>query len=827
MNAATEPAAFVRAMGPVARAILGEPSEENRAKRELRFGTRGSLCVDLSKGIWYDNEAGQGGGVLDFVQERKSLDKDAAVAWLQENGHLPPATPRKGNLGRIAATYDYVDAGGELLYQVLRLDPKDFRQRAPDGNQGWTWKVPAETRVLYRLPEVIRAIAEGRTIYIVEGEKAVDALESIGLVGTCSPGGAGKWRPRYNGRLAGSDVVILPDNDPQAVAPDGALRWHPDGRPVLPGQDHAADVAKHLRGVAAKVRVLMLPDLPSKGDVADWVASGGTREAMETLLAGSPPETDNAGAGSPERRRARGQVDDATPSHDDPPIRIVAGELHTSATDGESAIIAAGLPIYQRGGTLVRPISRAVTASRGRTTIAAGLGEIGVHGLIDVLCGCARWERFDARAGDWLRINPPVSVAQVVLARHGQWRLPPIAGVITTPTLRPDGSLLSTPGYDRATRLYYVADPNLQLHAAVINPTRAAAEGALRALSSLLSDFPLINDVARSVALSALVTPVVRGSLTVAPLHVFRANTAGSGKSYLADVASAIATGRPCPVISAAPDEGETEKRLSGLLLAGFPLISIDNVNGELGGDLLCQAIERPLIRLRRLGASDITEIESVSCILANGNNLRVRGDMVRRTIIADLDAQQERPELRTFKGDPVATVLADRGRFVSACLVIVRAYIQAGKPNPPAPLASFSDWSTLVRGALIWLGCADPAISMEIARKDDPELTELREMLTVWADALGSDAMTTAQVVAAIEARHPTQIGEPTDHVHPELREMLLRLFGERGTMNTRRLGKWLASKEGRIVGGRRFKRAATTGQNGVARWRIEMVQR
>ena len=91
-------------------------------------------------------------------------------------------------------------------------------------------------------------------------------------------------------------------------------------------------------------------------------------------------------------------------------------------------------------------------------------------------------------------------------------------------------------------------------------------------------------------------------------------------------------------------------------------------MNGELGGDMLCQAIERPQIRIRPLGASDIVEVENTPTLFATGNQMRVRGDMVRRTLIADLDAGLERPELREFRSDPVATVLAERGAYVSAC---------------------------------------------------------------------------------------------------------------------------------------------------------------
>lgn len=288
MSVSTGPAEFVRAMGPVARELLGEPSEDNKTKRELRFGTRGSLSVSLEKGTWHDHEQGKGGGVLDLVQDRKSLDRDGAVVWLQERGHITKVDAPKSGMGRQVAAYDYLSASGELLFQVVRFEPKNFRQRRPDGNGGWVWKMAGVQLIPYRLSAVVRAIERRHTIYIAEGEKGVHALESIGLVGTCSPGGAGKWRSHYNSTFAGADVVVLPDFDPQAVTPEGEPRWHPDGRPVLPGQDHAADVARNLSGVASKVRVVMLPDLPLKGDVADWIAAGGTVEALERIAAGVP-----------------------------------------------------------------------------------------------------------------------------------------------------------------------------------------------------------------------------------------------------------------------------------------------------------------------------------------------------------------------------------------------------------------------------------------------------------------------------------------------------------------------------------------------------------
>jgi hypothetical protein len=172
------------------------------------------------------------------------------------------------------------------LFEVCRYDnPKDFRQRRPDGS----WSVKGIRKVPYRLPELMEQLALERTVVIVEGEKDVDALWSIGVPATCNSGGAGKWRDALSKFFHGADVVIIPDRDPQKRhQKTGELMFHPDGRPMLPGQDHGQAVAAALHGIAARVRVLELwkswPDMPPKGDVSDWIESGGTAEQLYALI---------------------------------------------------------------------------------------------------------------------------------------------------------------------------------------------------------------------------------------------------------------------------------------------------------------------------------------------------------------------------------------------------------------------------------------------------------------------------------------------------------------------------------------------------------------
>jgi putative DNA primase/helicase len=164
--------------------------------------------------------------------------------------------PQRNASMKEVASYGYKDEDGKLLFEVVRFEPKDFRQRQPDG----TWGLNGARRVLYRLPELIKS--EPRTVFVAEGERDVDRLYSEGLIGTCNPMGAGKWSADYNASLKGRTVAVIPDND-------------------KPGRDHAEQIALSLRGIAQKVAVLNLPS--QYKDVSDWFNAGGKREELIAL----------------------------------------------------------------------------------------------------------------------------------------------------------------------------------------------------------------------------------------------------------------------------------------------------------------------------------------------------------------------------------------------------------------------------------------------------------------------------------------------------------------------------------------------------------------
>jgi hypothetical protein len=463
---------------------------------------------------------------------------------------------------------------------------------------------------------------------------------------------------------------------------------------------------------------------------------------------------------------------------------------------------------------LVRPIIETVDATRGRKTKICQLKILDTVYARDLLGRHAVWEKWDARARRDVAVNPPGDIAATMLARAGDWMFPVITGVISAPTMRPDGSLLLDPGYDAATRLLLVEPPAMP--AIADHPTRQDAEAALKLIEGLLTGFPFVDDVARTVALSAIITPVVRGAFTVAPLHASRAPTAGSGKSFLWDIVAAIAIGQFMPVMSAGASEEETEKRLGATLMAGQPLISIDNISAELGGDALCQIIERPVVDIRILGRSERVRIEAGgTSLFATGNNFTIVGDVCRRVITANLDPATERPELRQFAFDPIELVMADRGKYIAAALTICRAYFVAGRPDRAPRLASFEGWSDTVRSALMWLGKDDPVKSMEDTRAEDPERIELSDMLEAWAAVIGAGPETRMKL-AAVPTKGLSMRREAVADLEPTYPDFHAALFamaqrnanrtGKSGPPNARMFGKWLQRFKGRIVNGKRF---------------------
>lgn len=250
-------------------------------------------------------------------------------------GRPEPSWEERG----IEATYDYTDESGKLLYQVVRLNGKQFRQRRPSSGAGWTWGLGDVRRVPYRLPRVIAS----PFVSVVEGEKDVHTLERLGFVATCNNGGAGHFTAEMAQHLKGKKVAIFADNDD-------------------PGREHALKVAALANPIAAAVKIVELPGLPPKGDVSDFVAAGGTAEQLREFCRTAQQWTpewqfssdrrgDSPAAGKLETRRVSDI--EAKPVNWLWPGRIARGKVSIIAGNpglGKSQITASIAAIVSTGG---------------------------------------------------------------------------------------------------------------------------------------------------------------------------------------------------------------------------------------------------------------------------------------------------------------------------------------------------------------------------------------------------------------------------------------------------------------------------------------------
>jgi len=219
---------------------------------------------------------------------------------------------------KVVERYDYRDAQGKLVYQVERREPKGFMQRRPDGRGGWTWNMHGVSTLLYRLPELLRAIDAGDPVHVCEGERDVHALEHAGAVATCNSGGAGKFRPEYGALFRGADVTIVQDKDPAC-------------------REHGAKVYKALRAFAVKLRIV---EAATGKDASDHLLAG--KGLHEFVPVASEDEQAAADPLAAKRRIIRASLEIGDPfrvvTDFGALARSVAAPTWTSGIDGISPI---------------------------------------------------------------------------------------------------------------------------------------------------------------------------------------------------------------------------------------------------------------------------------------------------------------------------------------------------------------------------------------------------------------------------------------------------------------------------------------------------------
>jgi hypothetical protein len=538
-----------------------------------------------------------------------------------------------------------------------------------------------------------------------------------------------------------------------------------------------------------------------------------------TKLPGPAPQS------APKIFKACPHEETGEPSSSDRParreIKLVGDYLPTAVDEAEKALIEQGVDIFQRGSSIVRPAAARVLIRGGAEIDGEQLFQVQPNEMREHMTSAAIFLRWDARNEEFKPINCPEDVARAYLERRGRWHLLYLKGIITAPTLRADGPLVDRPGYDDATGLLFLPASGADFPAIPDMPTREDALAALKILKDLLGTFPFETNADLSVALSAILTAVIRPTLKTAPMHVFSAPRRGSGKGKLADIAAVIATGREASAIVQGRTEEETEKRLVAMLLSGDAVILLDNCTLPLEGDFLNAMLTAATVKPRILGKSEAPKLPANVTMLATGNNLTAKGDMTRRVLRCTIDPKMEYPEHRDFMNEPVADAKRDRLQYLAAALTILRAYIVAGRPKMSVPLGSFEQWN-MVRDTLIWLDEADPCDTKEAVEADDLEKDQLAAVLQGWHDLIGTDRVSTKELIERASAGATFESGKPHSGLLDALGAVAPATKGD-AAISPDRLGKYLSRNVKVVVGDKRLMQDGTRARGKL--WRLEIV--
>lgn len=468
--------------------------------------------------------------------------------------------------------------------------------------------------------------------------------------------------------------------------------------------------------------------------------------------------------------------------------------------------------------------------------------------IIQYTYSCFRENKHTEKDSDGMDITTTVRAAAVfprsaakipIEVPHMLPNLRPLRGVIHSPLVRKDGSILFLPGYDDATRLLYEPEPGLAVPAVADNPTRAEIVAAVALLEKMVAEFCFMTVDHKANYFGLLLTPLLR---EVAPspykMGAIGAPQPGSGKSLLASIMRIVHGGVFRSEIPT--DEAEMHKQISSILdTTTAPVCQFDNVTGVLRSSTLAGLLTSDRWEARRLGSHTQISRPNDRLWVITGNNLCIGGDLVRRTVSVTIDPGVPDPHLRTgFAIDNLEGWAREhRGSLIAALLTLVRAWVAAGRPTRARGSDGFARWIEAVDGILRTAGLkgsfdSAQTISRTIGSEDD----EWSEFLVAVYGVFGTDVWTAKQLLErvhnTIDPQSPPQsfgqgVNQPTtllDAFPSRLAEQVSR--SHTGTISvSRSLGHWLANHDGRWAG-RLTVRSAGKDRTNVKLWRIETPQ-
>jgi len=613
-------------------------------------------------------------------------------------------------------------------------------------------------------------------VRVTEGPLKSDIATSLNCRPTLGTSGAGNWRKMIPLLQALQAKVVF-------LAYDADALTNPEVAHHL--------VAFYAALIAAGFQVVIetWPAELGKG-IDDLLAAGGTPERLE------------GDAQSEFLKRLKDVT--ATKSMPQPAeisdYTILLGTDEHRVNDEAVAALKADNELFQRGGSLVQIVrSGDLTDGINRPATAPRIVTLAKPTIREKL---TRFAKFGVMADDGIKPSHPPAWCVDAVAARGVWPgVRSLNGVSSAPVLRQDGSVACAAGFDSATGLYLNFD-GLIVEVAE-NPSLSDAKAALAIIKDVVQDFPFAKPEHFSMWLAFLLSPLARPAFSgPVPLAMIDANTRGTGKSLLADVAGIIVTGDSLPRMSNPEDDDEARKRITSLALRGDPLVLIDNVNGEFGCAALDAALTGTRWQDRILGRSEVVDLPLQIVWAATGNNISLMADTSRRVGHIRIETQDERPEERQGFRYPrlLDHVRSNRAKLLSAALTMLRAFHVAGRPIKPIPeWGSFEGWSALVRQAVVWLGLPDPGSTrVELMERSDVQASAIRQLLECWNEIDSSgEGMTTGRLLEILNRHKESYLS---------VREAILELCG--GTPDklptVRTVGNKFRHIRGRVIGGK-----------------------
>lgn len=503
-------------------------------------------------------------------------------------------------------------------------------------------------------------------------------------------------------------------------------------------------------------------------------------------------------------RLCKRKPDDALPQ-----IEVTDRHMRDITSDALNALYADNTPeyIFRRSGSLVR-----IDLDEQQRPSIDKLDESAFRGCLARSCNFVRGSK---------AVPPPLHVVRDCLSL-GEWEFPPLLGITEAPVIRSDGTILTKPGYDAITSLFYMPSPSLTLPPIPDRPSTDDLDAAIELILEPVADFPFDSQGSLANAVGTMITPVLRPLIEgPVPLALFDKPQQGTGASLLAEVISIIATGRAAAMMTAQKDDEGWRKVITSLLLKGQLVATIDNIEYDLAAPSLAAVLTATTYQDRILGRSEMIQLPNQTTWLATGNNIRLRGDLPRRCIWVRMDARMARPWLRDrnhFKHPQLPEWVAqNRGAILAAILTIARAWVVAGMPeaqNVP-PLGGYESYCRVVGGVLEFIRMTGFLGNLETMYDEtDTDTPQWEGFLEMWQETIGDSPVSVAEVI--------THLNTSTDFKNsiPD------SLAGRDGRDYGRRLGNALARKNSvRFTNGLMVTKAEKKKHSAIA-WQVVKYQ-